>query len=304
MLTQNERYHEPVLLSEVLEHLGVKPGGIYLDCTAGTGGHLAEIAKRAGKTGFVIGCDLDAAALQIAEDRLQRLESSDSIAPWKLVHSCYTDIESVASLLPNGLADGILLDFGCSSLQLDTPERGFSFIKEGPLDMRFNPQSDSPSAADLIASCNEQELADIFYTLGDERRSRRIAARIVERREDTPITKTSQLREIVESVTGRRAGRISGATRVFQALRIAVNNELRNIETVLPIAYKMLSKGGCLVTITFHSLEDRIVKKFNKRLGSLESAKILTRKPVRAKDEELRRNPRSRSAMLRAIRKG
>ncbi len=298
----NEVIHEPVLLEETLAFLAVREGGAYLDCTTGTGGHMLAVARLAGPGGAVIGCDLDPAALEKAERRLEQASAEAPIAHWQLIRSSYTAVAELAGRLPGGKADGILFDLGCSSLQLEDPARGFSFSKDGPLDMRFDPDS-GLSAADVVASLPEDELARIFRLYGGERRARAVARRIAAEREKAPITTTARLREIVESVTGRRTGRIAGATRVFQALRIYVNSELENVERAIPDAFGSLKEGGTLVIISFHSLEDRIVKHSFKRLEALGSGRILTKKPVVPSQAELRRNPRSRSAKFRAIRK-
>jgi 16S rRNA (cytosine1402-N4)-methyltransferase len=295
--------HEPVLLGEALGYLDVRGGGSYVDCTAGAGGHTVHIARLAGPEGTVIGCDLDAAAVELCVKRLESERANGPIAKFA-VHKCsYLNLKDLARELPSGLADGVLFDFGCSSIQLDTPERGFSFRSDAPLDMRFDPSSGEADAADLINTLPEPELADIFYLYGEERRSRAIARRIVSERSRCRIATTDQLRRVVESVVGPRAGKTAGATRVFQALRIFVNHELDNVEAALPVAFDILAKGGTVVAITFHSLEDRIVKNYFRALDSFERAKVLTRKPVTAGESELRRNPRARSAKLRAIRK-
>jgi len=284
--------------------LGVREGGAYIDCTVGLGGHFSELAVRAGESGTAIGLDLDSAALEITSRRLEKLSRDRALAHWQLVNASYLSVGEQARLLPDGLADGILFDFGCSSLQLDDPTRGFSFRFDGPLDMRFDPQGGGRTAADVINTFDAQELADIFYNYGEERRSRAVARRIVETRARGPILTTTKLREVVESVTGRRSGGISGGTRVFQALRIFVNNELGNVEEALLEAFECLKQGGVMASITFHSLEDRIVKSYFKNIAVVGRAEILTKKPVTAKADELKRNPRSRSARLRAIRKG
>ncbi|MDZ7814711.1 MAG: 16S rRNA (cytosine(1402)-N(4))-methyltransferase RsmH [Planctomycetota bacterium] len=296
--------HEPVLLDEVVEYLHVVPGGSYIDCTAGAGGHTAKIAQLAAPDGNVIACDSDNCILELARARLKALEEQQGkLARTRFVHSSYVRISDLCNLLPTGKPDGILFDFGCSSLQLDDPERGFSFRYDAPLDMRFDKQGPAKTAADVIATLSEMELADVFYRYGDERRSQAVARRIVEERRKKPIRTTKELKDIVESVTGRRTGKIAGATRVFQALRIFVNDELGNIEQVLPRAQRALKEGGRIVAITFHSTEDRIVKQFFKGLEVKGEARLLTKKPVTPKAEELRRNPRARSAKLRAIRK-
>ncbi|GAB4151038.1 MAG: 16S rRNA (cytosine(1402)-N(4))-methyltransferase RsmH [Planctomycetota bacterium] len=283
--------------------LNVRKGGAYVDCTAGTGGHMLHIARLAGPEGKVIGCDLDPEAVELCKRRLECERANGPIAEF-LVRKCsYLNLKELAQELPQGKADGVLFDFGLSSLQLDRPDRGFSFRTEAPLDMRFDPTSRALTAEEVVNTFAEKELADIFFRYGEERRSRAIARKIVSERQKARIASTSALRGIVESVVGARSGASAGATRVFQALRIFVNAELSNVESVLPMAFEVLKEGGIAVAITFHSLEDRIVKNYFRALESADKAKVLTRKPITAGESELRRNPRARSAKLRAFRK-
>jgi 16S rRNA (cytosine1402-N4)-methyltransferase len=304
----------PVLLAEVLDALHPYPGGLYIDGTVGGGGHAALVLQRAQPGGHLLGMDADPAALEATAARLASLPS-DLAKPdsYTLIHSRFEHLGSVAREHGFVAVDGILLDLGVSSHQLDTPTRGFSFGTDGPLDMRLDPTSEL-TAADLVADLDEQELANLIYRYGEERGSRRIARRIVEQRQRQPITTTSQLAALVAQALGRggRGGRrratIHPATRTFQALRIAVNRELEQLESVLPQAVELLRPGGRLAVISFHSLEDRIVKTFFRAesgYGGSEApdqpvrVRIITKKPIAASDDEVRTNPRSRSARLR-----
>jgi 16S rRNA (cytosine1402-N4)-methyltransferase len=304
----------PVLLAEVLGALQPHPGGIYIDGTVGGGGHAALLLQRAQPGGHLLGIDADPAALEATAARFAALPS-DLARPesYRLVHSSFEHLGSVARAHGFAAVDGILLDLGVSSHQLDTPARGFSFGADGPLDMRLDPTG-GPTAADLVADLDEKELANLIYRYGEERGSRRIARRIAEQRQHQPITTTGQLAALVARALGssgkgnRRRSPIHPATRTFQALRIAVNRELEQLESVLPQAVELLRPGGRLAVISFHSLEDRIVKTFFRAesgYGGSEApdqpirVRIITKKPVEASDDEVRTNPRSRSARLR-----
>jgi 16S rRNA (cytosine1402-N4)-methyltransferase len=284
--------HEPVLMTEVLELLDVKPGGSYVDGTLGFGGHSAEILRRSAPNGELLGLDRDSGALARA---------GEALAPFgpraRLVHACYSEIPL---RLADTMADGVLLDLGVSSMQLDDAERGFSFRNDGPLDMRMNPD-DELTAADVVNRTPEEDLADIIYRLGEDRASRRIARAIVRARERAHITTTAELARIVRGAA-HRGGRwgIDPATRTFQALRIHVNRELDELQTsLIPIAERLKERGR-LAVISFHSLEDRIVKQTFVQLRG-QGFQILTKKPVQASESEVARNPRARSAKLRAI---
>jgi 16S rRNA (cytosine1402-N4)-methyltransferase len=300
--------HVPVLLKEAIDFLAVRRGGTYLDATVGLGGHSCEIAKRLGAPGHLIGCDKDPAALEVASRWLlvarepsdvplatsyQRLASSD----WPTVTLIHGSFAEVGERITPASLDGLLADLGVSSLQLEDTARGFSFQAESPLDMRMNPMS-GETAGQVVNHLDERELADVIYEFGEERRSRRIARAIVRSR---PIHTTRQLVDVISAAARpMKHERIHPATRTFQALRIFVNHELDDLKALLEAAPRVLKPGGRLVVISFHSLEDRIVKD-----GLREGAKqgwyrLLTKKPVTASEEEIDRNPRSRSAKLRA----
>jgi 16S rRNA (cytosine1402-N4)-methyltransferase len=297
--------HVSVLPKEVLEALAPRPGGIYLDGTLGGGGHATAVLTAAQPGGRLLGIDADPAALAAAQARLTG--SGLPAASFILHHGRFGDMAAIAQ--GHGLqeVDGILLDLGVSSYQLDTPARGFSFAADGPLDMRLDPTR-GPTAADLLNGLDEVSLADLIYRYGEERGSRRIARLVVERRGQAPFTSTAELAALVARAVGRGGrDRIHPATRTFQALRIAVNGELTQLEAALPQAVALLRPGGRLAVISFHSLEDRIVKLFFRAEsgygGSMNEQtprlNILTRKPLEAGDEEVARNPRARSAKLR-----
>ncbi len=287
--------HEPVMTREVLAFLQPDRGGVFVDCTVGMGGHALAMLK-AGAT-RVIGLDRDPAALAIAADNLAAYR--DRV---ELVHSDYRAIESVLDARGIERIDGALADMGMSSYQLDAEGRGFSFQREDPLDMRMDTTS-GPTAADLLRDAPESEIADAIYQFGEERFSRRIARSIVMTRETAPLKTTGQLAAIVRRAVPRRGfTRIDPATRTFQALRIWVNRELEKVDDFLEAVTRRLKTGGRLVMITFHSLEDRIVKHTLRALAQREAARsrVLTKKPITPQPDELDRNPRARSAKLRA----
>lgn len=301
-----EKRHVPVLLEQVIAGLKVQPGGRYIDGTLGGGGHAAQILAASSPDGVLLGIDRDPAALQTAKARLAGYAER-----FELVHSSFALLAYVAAAHGFVPVDGVLLDLGLSSLQLADAERGFSFLAEGPLDMRFDTTSRGRRAADLVNQLSLEDLADILNRYGEERQSRRIARAIVEAR---PLHTTQELVEVVERAVPRRRGRLHPATLVFQALRIAVNDELTALESVLPQAVDLLVPGGRLVIIAFHSLEDRIVKRFMRRESKdcicppelpicmcdhQAILNLITRKPIQPTDEEIRINPRSRSARLR-----
>jgi 16S rRNA (cytosine1402-N4)-methyltransferase len=301
--------HVPVLLKEAIDFLAVRRGGIYLDATVGLGGHSYEIAKRLGAPGHLIGLDKDPAALGIARERLVVSRSSLVVgekADWptvELQHTSFADFandqQPALSRMAKGPTtyDGILADVGVSSLQFDNPSRGFSFQAEGRLDMRMNPQAEL-TAEQVVNHSDERELADVIYEFGEERRSRRIARAIVRSR---PIRTTVQLADVVSAAARpMKHERIHPATRTFQALRIFVNRELDELRGLLNAAPQLLKPGGRVVIISFHSLEDRIVKDAFREGVKQGHYRILTKKPVTPGDEEIDRNPRSRSAKLRA----
>jgi 16S rRNA (cytosine1402-N4)-methyltransferase len=282
--------HASVLLDEVLQFLEPRPGRRFIDATLGAGGHTRALLERTEPDGRVLALDQDESALEKARETLQSFGSR-----LVTVHSNFRDIASVASEHGFLEADGILADIGISSMMVDDPSRGFSFMREGPLDMRMD-QSQELTAADIVNTWSEKEIADIIYNNAEERRSRAIARSIVRAR---PLKLTSDLARAVERVMGGpRYGHIHPATRTFQALRICVNDELKSLEAFLDASMTVVRSGGRLVVITFHSLEDRIVKnKF--RTPSL-PGRVLTKKVVTGTEEEVRRNPRARSAKLRA----
>jgi 16S rRNA (cytosine1402-N4)-methyltransferase len=287
--------HAPVVLEESLELLAVRDGGFYVDGTVGTGGHAVEILTRSAPTGRLLGVDRDEEALEVSRERLAPF--GDRVRLEQL------DFREIPDLLGGERAEGVLLDLGVSSLQLDDPERGFSFQREGPLDMRMD-RSHGRTAAELVNRLRESELADLIFQLGDEPASRRIARAIVETRRRAPIRTTLELASIVRRAAGRpRRGRIDAATRTFQALRLSVNRELEGLGDGLASLAGCLKPGGRLVVIAFHSLEDREVKQTFRALGG-RGFRPLTRKPVRPGEGELRGNPRARSARLRALESG
>lgn len=302
--------HVPVLLAEVLEALAPKPHGRYLDGTFGAGGYSRALLDAAD----------DVSVLAIDRDP-QALEAGQSVVAayagrLTLVDGCFGDLAAIAHARMAAPLDGIVLDIGVSSMQIDTPERGFSFRFDGPLDMRMAQKGES--AADLVNTLPESELADLIYRYGEERKSRLVAKAIVAARREAPIETTKRLADLIASVVYHRPDDIHPATRTFQALRIAVNDELGELERALEAADDVLADGGRLVVVTFHSLEDRIVKQFmadktgrtaspSRHAPALERQlpryQAITRKPVTASEREIQRNPRARSAKLRAIAK-
>jgi 16S rRNA (cytosine1402-N4)-methyltransferase len=286
--------HVPVLLKEAIDFLAVRRGGTYIDATVGLGGHSVEIAKRLGAPGHSIGLDKDPAALDVATGALARPPQN---ADWPEITLLQASFAEIGRRFPPAVADGILADLGVSSLQFGDPARGFSFQAEGPLDMRMNPLSEL-TAEQVVNQFDERELADLIYEFGEERRSRRIARAIVRSR---PIRTTAQLAEIVSAAARpMKHQRIHPATRTFQALRIFVNRELDDLRALLSAAPRVLKPGGRLVIIGFHSLEDRIVKDAMREGAKLGQYRLLTKKPVTPSEEEIDRNPRARSAKLRA----
>ena len=283
--------HVPVLLEECVELLAVKPGGLYVDGTLGLGGHAAEVLRLSAPEGRLLGVDTDGESLAQAGESLAAFASR--------VRFAQADFREVPALLAGARADGILLDLGVSSLQLDTPERGFSFQAAGPLDMRMD-RTGGETAADVVNRAREHDLADVIYRYGEEPGSRRIARAIVRARERGPIRTTTELAEIVRRAAPRRRPGLDAATRTFQALRIRVNRELEGLAPALRALGDHLATGGRLVVIAFHSLEDREVKQAFRDLAR-EGFLLLTKKPLRPREEEVRRNPRARSARLRAV---
>ena len=290
--------HVPVMTAEVLEFLRPERGGLFVDCTVGLGGHARAILEAGAAR--LIGLDRDPDALARARDTLAPV--GDRV---RLVHADYRTLDEVLDREQVDLVDGTLADLGVSSLQLDAPGRGFSFQRDEPLDMRMDQRAGS-SAADLVARSSERELADVIFQYGEERFSRRIARAIVAARQTAPIETTGRLAAIVRRAIPRRPGRrpmrIDPATRTFQALRIWVNQELDGLDRFLEAAVRRLREGARLVVLTFHSLEDRIVKHTLRALERREdvAARVLTKKPIIPTDDEVQKNPRARSAKLRA----
>ena len=306
--------HRPVLLHETVQHLAPERGGLFVDATLGLGGHSEAILRAAPAT-RVVGIDRDRAALEQARRQLAHYG-----ARCRFVHANFSDIARVVAEAGAQEVSGVLADLGVSSLQFDSPARGFSFRHDAPLDMRMDAGGADETAAELLARLPEEEIARIIFEYGEERRSRRIARWLVERREaGRPVQTTTELAELVARAVGhRRTDRIHPATRTFQALRIAVNRELEGLEAFLETAGALLQPRGRLCVISFHSLEDRIVKRTLRRLsgqcecdprapvctcGARRTVEILTRRPITATEAELAENPRARSAKLRAARK-
>jgi len=283
-------WHYPVLLRETLEYLAVKPDGVYVDMTAGLGGHTAAIAERL-ETGFVIASDRDGESLELA-----RKNTSSWTGKIRFHHGAFSAFEQ--ALLENGVAavDGVLADLGVSRYQLSAAERGFSLMEDGPLDMRMD-RSQGETASELVNYLPERDLADLIYQLGEERRSRRISRAIVRAR---PIRTTGHLARVIEEAVPR-TGRIHPATQTFMALRLKVNGELEELEELLRLVPGRLRSGGRFVVLTFMSTEDRIVKRAFQSLAREGRAKILTKHVVKPVEEELSENPASRSAKLRAL---
>ncbi|WP_322512281.1 16S rRNA (cytosine(1402)-N(4))-methyltransferase RsmH [Chloroflexus sp.] len=289
--------HTPVLLAEVVAALAPRPGGRYLDATVGGGGHALAVLQAAQPGGMLLGIDADPDALAATAERLAEAGLRQQAV---LRHGSFADLAALATEAGFTAVDGILFDLGVSSYQLDTPERGFSFAADGPLDMRLDP-TQGLTAADLVNRLSERELADILFQYGEEHAARRIARAIVERRRAQPFQRTADLAAVVARAVGGRHGRIHPATRTFQALRIAVNQELDRLAVALPQAVALLAPGGRLAVISFHSLEDRIVKQFlrTEAAGETPRLALITKKPVVASDAEVAANPRARSAKLR-----
>ncbi|MGD1119557.1 MAG: 16S rRNA (cytosine(1402)-N(4))-methyltransferase RsmH [Dehalococcoidales bacterium] len=305
MRNRSASSHTPVLLAEALKALAVQPGGRYIDCTLGGGGHAAAILEHSSPGGQLLGIDADPFALETARERLQPYKESTL-----LVNDNFVNLQSICIKYDFFPVHGILLDLGLSSLQLNGGDRGFSFQHDSPLDMRFSP-GQKVSAADIVNSTPETRLAQIIRAYGEEGHSHRIAREIVKER---PIRTTRQLAELIEKSIGRR-GKIHPATKTFQALRIAVNHELEYLESVLRQAVDLLGYEGRLVVISYHSLEDRIVKQFMHKesigcvcppgtpvciCGHTARLRLVNKKVIIPADEETRTNPRSRSAKLRA----
>jgi len=291
-------FHQPVLLKEVIEGLRVRKNGKYIDGTVGGGGHALAFLKIDSQ---ILGLDCDPEALNHARESLSAacpaLRSGGLKASWRLVKGNFKDLAKIAETNDFSQADGVLLDLGVSSYQLNTPDRGFSFQSQGPLDMRMDPEL-GVTAADLINGLGKNELKKLFQKLGEEKLAGRLAEAVVGARRLKPIVTCRQLAEVVLKVKPKK-GKIHPATQIFQALRIAVNDELNNLKEALPQILEILKSGGRLGIISFHSGEDRIAKNFLKEKENLGEVKIITKKPIVPGEEETRQNPRSRSAKLR-----
>ena len=305
--------HLPVMLAEVLEQLAIKEDGLYVDCTFGRGGHSRGILDRLGEAGRLLALDRDLDAIHSVYAR--QLQDDKRFS---LIHGCFSELKSIAADEQiTGKVDGLLLDIGVSSPQLDDPERGFSFLHDGPLDMRMD-CSKGLSAAQWLAQVGEQELVDVLFTYGEERFARRIAKAVLEQRKLSQITTTKQMAKLIEDAIPFREKHKHPATRSFQAIRIKINNELEELKSVLEQALELLKPGGRLVVISFHSLEDRIVKRFfrdesgakyNPGKFPIKEADIAQgvlkkmHKAIKAGTEEVLHNPRARSAVLRVSEK-
>lgn len=292
--------HLPVMLEEVLAQLEPRPGETVFDATVGRAGHARAVAPRLAPDGRYVAVDLDPANVAFARDQLADLAP---VVRTDVLHRGFDAIESVLMELDVAGLDGVLADLGFASAQMDDPRRGLSFQASGPLDMRLDPTAET-TAADLVQRLPERELADLIYKYGDERFSRRIARKIVEQRERSPIKTTEQLAELCAAAYGPRGRRqrIHPATRTFMALRIAVNDELGRLDALLDQLPGLLRPDARVVIISFHSLEDRAVKQRFRQWAAADRAALLTRKPLRPTEAERHRNPRSRSAKLRALR--
>ena len=306
--------HRPVLLGETMRFLAPERGGLFVDCTVGLGGHSETILESSDET-RVVGIDLDTQALAYVRQRLARFGDR-----FRVFHANFRQIAQVLVEAGETNPQGVLADLGVSSLQFDSTERGFSFRFDAPLDMRMDPSSGEDTAADLLLTLSETEIANIIFEFGEERHSRKIARRIVKRREQgNPVATTKELADLVQQSTGpKKHHQIHPATRTFQALRIAVNHELEGLGDFIETAVDLLTPGGCFVGISFHSLEDRILKRELRRLsgycdcpprqpvcscGARKAVEILTRRPITPTAAEIEANARARSAKLRAARK-
>ncbi|EKD24009.1 MAG: S-adenosyl-methyltransferase MraW [uncultured bacterium] len=289
--------HISVLFNETLELLDPKPGQFFIDGTTDGGGHAAAVIEKIGKSGMFLGLDWDKGMVERLREKFKKTNGKIM-----LEHANYADVKEVMQRLALPKADGLLLDLGFSSVQLED-ERGMSFQKDEPLDMRYDLTGGMPTAADVVNGLSEKDLADVIYQYGEERMSRRMAKHIVEQRKKKKIETTKELADVILAAVGRgyEKGRIHPATRAFQALRIYVNKELDNLEKILTECEEIIKPGGRIVIISFHSLEDRIVKTRFREKEKEKIGKIITKKPITATEEEIKQNPRSRSAKMRCF---
>lgn len=308
----NTLIHDPVMLPEVLQALHLKPGMTVVDGTLGLAGHSSEILKAIGPKGFLHAFDRDTRNIALSIPRLQQVGSN-----FRVHHDSFSSLKDRLRREGVSQVDALLFDLGLSSPHLDDPERGFSFLREGPLDMRFDP-TDTLTAANILAKWSEKDLADIFFKYGEEPKSRRLARAIVEQRKIQPLTRTTELTALVEEAIGKGKPGKHRATQIFQALRMAVNEELKALELGLNQAIELLAPHGRVVVLSYHSLEDRLVKQifksmatdlcdptdiYGRRVLRKKSLSLLTKKPILPTPEEVQRNPRARSAKLRAAEK-
>ncbi|MCF6149062.1 MAG: 16S rRNA (cytosine(1402)-N(4))-methyltransferase RsmH [Candidatus Kuenenia sp.] len=291
--TEDRLLHEPVMVEEVLEYLCLRPGNVILDCTVGGGGHAGKIMEKIKPDGCLIGIDRDSEMLNMTKQYLSNRGCS-----FRLYHANYSDVDEVLKMANIDKVHGVLLDLGVSSLQFDRAERGFSFSKEGPIDMRMD-RSASFMAQDLLRKISERELQELLKKYGEERWSKRIARRIIKERSVRGLKSTTQLARVIEGAVPVKRSKIHPATRVFQALRIAVNRELESLEIFLDKIHNFMVTGARIVVISFHSLEDRIVKNSFIKMEDKNVFHIVTKKPLRPNASEIEKNVRSRSAKLR-----
>ena len=288
--------HKPVMTNEVMDFLKPSPGKFFLDCTVGGGGHAKSILTASRPDGFLFGLDRDLNAIEAAQENLSEFKGR-----FELHHVRYSNMTEVLNVDTLQKIDGVLIDCGVSSHQLDSPDRGFSFQNDAPLDMRMN-QLGGPSAADFLQSISEKDLADVIYQFGEERNSRKIAKNIIQYRKDQKLHTTFDLVDAIKkSFPFRHYWKTNPATKTFQAIRMAVNEELYEIEKTISFLLQTLEPGSRLVVITFHSLEDRLVKNLFRQASNEKKVQLLTKKPLSPSKEELDQNPRSRSAKVRAF---
>jgi 16S rRNA (cytosine1402-N4)-methyltransferase len=299
MVGSPEHGHEPVLLGEVMEALGVQAGGVVMDCTVGRGGHALEIVKRLGLGGKLIAMDVDPVNLKYAKGRLSAAVEGSGVEI-RAFHANFGEAVDVLEALGIERVDGLLADFGVSTNQLLAASHGLSFNEESALDMRLDPRIEK-KASDLLREWDDKRIAEVLQDYAQEKFAWRIARKIIQTRDAEPILTTGQLARLVRSVVPGKWGQIDPATRTFQALRMAVNSELESLQDLLATVPEMMAPGGRAVLISFHSGEDRLVKQTTKEWEAKGLCEVLTKKPVEASEEEMARNPRSRSAKMRAV---